>query len=104
MRNKYAENKLDKMFQELSHNKQCAICGKGANAIHHIVGRANMYLRWDKQNALPVCVLCHRKIHDGQVNVYNYISEERIKYLENNRNVVFKPDELFYKQKQKELR
>ena len=101
---KYRENKLDKMFQELSHNKLCAICGKVANAIHHIVGRANTYLRWDKQNSLPVCVPCHIKIHDGQVNVYNFISEDRIKYLENNRNVVFKPDDIFYKQKEKELR
>lgn len=104
MRSKYIENKLDKMFQELSRNKLCAICGKGANAIHHIIGRANKGLRWDRMNALPVCLECHRKIHDGLVDVYDYIPEERVLYLEINKKNICKPDTEFYKQKEKELR
>lgn len=104
MRNKYIENKLDKMFQELSRNKLCAICGKPAQAIHHIIGRTNKALRWDRVNALPVCLACHRKIHDGKVDVYDYMPEERMLYLETKRNAICKPDAEFYKQKEKELK
>lgn len=104
MRSKYIENKLDKMFQELSRNKLCAICGKSAQAIHHIIGRANKELRWDRKNALPVCLHCHRKIHDGLVDVYDYIPEERIMYLEGKRNAICKPDADYYKQKEMELK
>jgi 5-methylcytosine-specific restriction endonuclease McrA len=104
MRNKYIENKLDKMFQELSRNKLCAICGKPAQAIHHIVSRTHKGLRWDKKNALPVCIECHRKIHDGLIDVYAYIPTERVLYLEMNKQYVYKMDEHFYKTREKELK
>ena len=105
MRSKYIENKLDKMFQELSHNKLCAICGKGANASHHIIRKGeSKLLRWDRKNALPVCLDCHRDIHDGKIDEYDYIPEERKMYLESKKNAICKPDTEFYKQKEKELR
>lgn len=58
---------LDCYFQKLSNNKKCYYCGKKAQASHHVVRRANKVYRWDPANALPVCFVCHSKIHDGNL-------------------------------------
>lgn len=81
------EKELDRMVQELHKNQRCHICGvKSAEAIHHIIGRANKMLRYDITNLLPVCNECHRKIHDKGLNVYQYIPKHQAQYLEQVRN------------------
>lgn len=60
-------NQLDRLFQQLSSGRRCNCCGHPAECVHHFIGRANRFLRWDIFNAVPVCLDCHRKIHDGKL-------------------------------------
>lgn len=60
-------NQLDRLFQQLSRGRQCSCCGRPAECVHHYVGRTSLLLRWDVANAVPVCLECHRKIHDGKI-------------------------------------
>lgn len=55
---------LDCYFQKLSNSKKCYYCGKKAQASHHIIRRESEVYRWNPKNALPVCYVCHAKIHD----------------------------------------
>lgn len=83
---KTIEKELDRLVQMLCINHRCHICGKDAEAIHHIIGRANKILRYDFINLLPVCNLCHRKIHDEGLDVSKYVSPERWQYLQQIKN------------------
>ena len=74
------------LVQMLCINHRCHICGGNAEAIHHIIGRANKVLRYDFINLLPVCTACHRKIHDEGLDVSKYVSPERWQYLQQIKN------------------
>lgn len=103
------EQKLDRLYPKLGHNKRCAVCGKPAEHIHHIIPRANTLLRWDVLNLLPVCAECHQRIHEHKQQLI--LSPKRREYLEYMKNVDFKDfllannltKEDFYKLKEKEL-
>lgn len=59
-------NILDSAIQEISSKKRCFYCGTFENIVgHHMIRRSDKLHRWDLRNILPVCVSCHRKIHDG---------------------------------------
>lgn len=84
---KQIEKELDKLVQMLCINHYCHVCGKhNAEAIHHIIGRANKVLRYDFVNLLPVCHECHRKIHDTVLDVLKYVTPERWQYLQEIKN------------------
>ena len=73
---KAIEKQLDKILQAASYGKRCAVCKKPADCYHHIIGRANPMTRYDPINLLPVCYDCHRDIHDGKVNDWDYVPAE----------------------------
>lgn len=93
---------LDVTIQQLSSKKKCFYCGTTKNVVgHHLIRRQNTLYRWDLNNILPVCVYCHRKIHDGllkepakienQINFKDFLLQNGITELE------------FMQQKYKEL-
>ena len=77
---------LDRLVQQLCVGKRCAICKGQATEIHHIIGRANKFLRYDPNNLLPVCHSCHCKIHDKGLDPFEYISPERAGILKRLKN------------------
>lgn len=88
---KAIEKELDRLVQTLCINHYCHICGThNAEAIHHIIGRANKVLRYDFTNLLPVCHECHRKIHDTGLDVSKYVLPERWQYLQQIKNKSYK--------------
>lgn len=55
--------------QKLKHlAKQCAICGEDKYALLD-VHRIRAGEKYDKFNAIPLCVLCHRKAHSGEIEI-----------------------------------
>lgn len=81
------EKELDYLVQQFCENRRCQICGiHKAEAIHHIIGRANKVLRYDFINLLPVCNACHRKIHDEGLDISKYITPTRWQYLQQVKN------------------
>lgn len=103
------EDKLDRLYPQLGHNKRCACCGASAEHIHHIIPRANKLLRWDVNNLLPLCAKCHQRVHDRKERFI--ISPVRRKYLKEMKNKDFKQylieqgltREDFYKLKEQQL-
>lgn len=101
--------RLDRLYPLLRLNKRCHFCGKPAEHIHHIRGRANILLRYDLKNLLPVCGNCHQLIHLKNLDLY--ISVFRMDYLNKMSRVQFQDyllshdmtREDFFKQKEKEL-
>lgn len=75
------EKELDRLFQEYSKGKRCKYCKRPAECIHHIIEKSRSFLlRWDLQNAMPVCIRCHNLIHTGKIKT------EKNTYLKNNEN------------------
>ena len=99
------EKELDRLVQMLCVNHRCHICGAhDAQAIHHIVGRANMALRYDFVNLLPVCHECHRQIHDKGLDVSKFIAPQRWQYLQQIKNKSYRDLLIFeYMQTEREF-
>ncbi len=118
--NKNLMKKLDQIIQERASKKRCYYCGTTKNVVgHHIIRRANLLYRWDEKNILPVCMCCHRKIHDGflkepeiinntnnikdflqdniltidefMINKYQELSGKKITINTKNKNLIHKP-------------
>lgn len=87
---KAIEKELDRLVQEFSQNKRCQVCHKPAVATHHIIGRANPMTRYDPINLMPVCLDCHRDIHDGKINQWDYVDALKQEYLMEMRNASYK--------------
>lgn len=75
------EKELDKLVQLVCLNQRCRVCGKPAECGHHLIGRANPMTRYDIRNIMPLCYDCHREIHDGKINQWDYCSKERKEFL-----------------------
>ena len=46
----------------LSHNPDCAMCGRPAEVVDHIIPhKGNQQLFWDTDNWQPLCTVCHNK-------------------------------------------
>lgn len=98
--------KLDVLIQKWASTQISAISGQRAECGHHIIGRSNHYLRWDKENILPCTMQEHDLIHRGILKVDNYVSPKRMGNLISKRadSLRWKPTEEFYEQKEKELK
>ena len=104
--------KLDRLYPKLQNKMKCHFCGKPSSQIHHIITRANILLRYDLTNLLPVCDDCHRLIHDKGLNVEFFLPPARWLYLQKMKNIQFQDYLLghgltrddFFKQKEKELK
>lgn len=101
---KNIEHKLDCLVQEWASKKRSEVSGRLGCVAHHIYGRANKFLRYDEDNLFVCTPIEHRMIHDGNINVDDFLSEERLerlrlKYIE---SLKWKPDADFYEKKLKE--
>jgi len=58
--------KADKLYQQVGMMRYgwCEICGKTADCIHHYFPKSiASVLRYDIDNAIPICISCHLNIH-----------------------------------------
>lgn len=64
---KVLQKKADKLMQQIYTKKypKCDICGKPTYCMHHFIekSRSNR-LRYEEENLIPVCQLCHSYIHN----------------------------------------
>ena len=57
------------------HGNRCVVCGSTDGLeCHHIVKRVKLLTRWDWRNGIPLCVECHRKLHDGNLGMRGEIA------------------------------
>lgn len=95
---KAIKKELDRLVQEASRGKRCRICGKNAEATHHILPRSNKITRYDLCNLMFICCDCHRMIHDGKLNQWLYIDDLRKDYLREVNKMNYKDFLLFVAQ------
>lgn len=69
---------LDKLVQSWASCQKSEISGQFGCVAHHIVGRANHYLRFDKDNLFICTPQEHDLIHRGIIKVESYVSPKRI--------------------------
>jgi len=65
----YYQKKADRLLQELGRQTydRCLVCGGEYCCLHHFVYKSqSTALRYDWENAIPLCVSCHYKIHAGK--------------------------------------
>ena len=64
---KKLEKELLKLWFQRSLEKwgdRCTICGRKATQMHHFIPRSrSRLLKYDVENAVPLCQSCHYKIH-----------------------------------------
>lgn len=61
------EQKLDISFSKLAKGRKCHYCCAEKTELHHLERRSNKAFRWTIENCIPVCRICHRKIHEGKL-------------------------------------
>lgn len=86
-------DKCDKLYPQLRHGRCCMAClsrwrVRPADHIHHIIGRANLHMRFEILNLIPLCWECHQKIHEGKLT--EPISEQHREWLVKQSNKDFK--------------
>ena len=62
------KKKLDNILQSIIIKKysKCFVCGKETSCGHHYIPKSrSLYLRWDLDNIIPLCVSCHFNHHNG---------------------------------------
>ena len=98
---KAIEKELDRLVQQACLNQKCRVYGMPAECGHHLIGRSNMMTRYDAINIMPLCYDCHRKIHDGKINQWEYCAPEQKEFLNIAKNMSYK-DFLIFVAKQTE--
>jgi hypothetical protein len=76
---------------------ECAICGCTINLCgHHIIGKATELERYSIDNGLCVCNStgyghygCHQQIHDGVIDIDDYVDRNEIKEIIRNETGFF---------------
>ena len=91
-------NKLDKLVQTWANRHKSEISGQMGCVAHHIVGRANHYLRFDKDNLFICTTEEHNLIHAGILKIDAYVSPKRMGILREKRieSLSWKPNDDFY--------
>ena len=98
---KNIKRKLDSMWSLLvkrNANNKCEVCGSiGVLNSHHIIGRANLNLRWDLRNGVCLCVRHHKwgnqSAHENPIFFFNWLEKKRpqdLEYLKQNQNKIKK--------------
>lgn len=89
---------LDKLVQTWASRQKSEISGQYGCVAHHIIGRANHYLRFDKENLFICTNAEHNLIHNGILKVETYISPKRLGNLRDKRikSLLWKPTPDFY--------
>ena len=60
------KRELDKFIQQIyvPLNPECLVCCNHTSCMHHYVPKAqSLYLRWRKENLIPLCQGCHFSHH-----------------------------------------
>jgi len=72
------KDELDKLFSIIIRNKgKCERCGEISPLnTAHIFSRRNLATRWDKNNALCLCVGCHFWAHQNPILFTEFIKEK----------------------------
>ncbi|MEI6529656.1 MAG: hypothetical protein WCN88_04685 [Candidatus Falkowbacteria bacterium] len=63
------QEEADKLYQEVGRelNDSCLICGGEYSCLHHFIRKSqSTALRYDLENGIPICHICHCRIHTGQ--------------------------------------
>ena len=91
---------LDRLVQEYASKQRSEISGQFGCVAHHIIGRANHYLRFDKENLFICTMQEHDLIHRGILKVESYVSPKRIGRLHDKKikSLTWKPTEEFYQE------
>lgn len=97
-------DRLDILVQKWASTRRSEVSGRVGCVAHHIIGRANHYLRYDKDNLFICTPEEHNLIHSGKLDVDSFIPEDRKERLrlKNIESLRWKPDAIFYKEKLKE--
>jgi len=55
---------------KLKEHPSCVFCHRKATTCHHFIhqSRSN-FLRLDERNLIPICKICHCKLHNGYENI-----------------------------------
>lgn len=99
--------KLDRMTQQIASRQRSEIDGNTQNVVaHHIIGRANQYLRWFPDNWFFCTVQQHDLIHRGILKVDNYITPKRMGKLIDKKieSLRWHPTEQFYEETEERLK
>ena len=74
---KKLKRELDRLWVEKAFEKygrKCLICGKEATEVHHFIPKSlSLNLRWDLDNAVPICRKCHFNLHNRSDPYLNLI-------------------------------
>lgn len=91
-------HKLDCLVQEWASHQRSEVSGQFGCVAHHIIGRANQYLRFDKDNLFICTPQEHDLIHRGIIKVESYISPKRLGRIQDKRieSLRFKPTSEYY--------
>lgn len=98
MKQKALKKKLDRLLQ-LKHvplNPKCLVCGDRTSEMHHYIKKSHSNnLRYDKNNIVPLCKVCHCKHHiSGDPRIHQVILKKKghawAEKLEEKRRVIFK--------------
>ena len=102
--------KADKLFSEYIRKRdgKCMRCDLFKNRLecNHIVGRRNLRLRYDANNAITLCTACHFWWHENPLKASDWFRNkwpERAKYLIDYKNEIEKPDYYVVIEKLQEL-
>ena len=73
-----AVQQFDKM------HKSCELCGERYGLqTHHIVARSIAPERIsDEHNLVRLCIVCHTKVHNGQIDLFDYAKRLPGRYVE----------------------
>jgi len=75
-------NEADKLWQLACikrWGRKCTVCNKPFSEIHHFFSRrSHAHLRYDLENAVPICLDCHTKHHHmGDKTIHQSIIRRR---------------------------
>jgi len=90
--------RLWKKVALLKWGDRCLVCGKPASTFHHFIPRSrSLVLKYDVENAIPICTKCHYKIHfsSNPVEVAEIVDlikkkrgEEWVDYIDEKRKIL----------------
>lgn len=108
---KRTRNKADRLFQEvgLKDKPKCLACGKKAQVIHHFCPKnLSNALRYDLQNAIPLCKSCHFRHHTlSDPSVYEKMTANKppewFKYIREHRDKPINTTLQWYQEQIKKL-
>lgn len=97
---------LDLAIQKYASSQKSEISGQSGCVGHHIVHRANQFLRWDKENIFCCTQAEHNLIHNGVLKIETYASPKRLGSLRDKKlkSLTWKPTDEFYKEQLKKWR